>query len=437
MNKWLRHNAPVLLLCLLTLVFAKLQYNKLGGSPGDACMSICSDGRGYYAWLPAVFIYHDVNFNFFEQVEVKDPICGGVVAGCLQDYRTCTNGVMCNKYYPGTSVMMLPFFATAHLATKWFTHSPANGYTSLYFLLIALSGVCYYLLGMLLFLKILQLTGLSIAQQSLTILLITFGTNIMYYAVDKPSYSHIYSFTQIAAFIYCGLLLRQRYTATRLVLLSFLTGLIFITRPVNVSILLLLPFLFYDAPGFRLRTLYQKPARLLCLLPVIVMPVMLFALYKVATGRYFIYSYGSETFDFLHPHFFQFLFSYDNGVLPYTPLLLMPFLLAPLWLRQGRSVIVYGAALTLLVAIYIHSSWWCWWYGYAFGARTMLDFAPLFGLVVGISIKNAARRQSAILLVVYFGCCALTMLLYHQKNHGYLNTFPTTDYWKAVLHPLS
>src|SRR5271156_1891631 len=102
---------PLILLLLITLVFAKLQANKRLGSKSDVCMNICSDGRGYYAWLPAIFIYHDVNFGFFENVELKSPLCGGKVGGCLQDYRNTFDGKVCNKYYPGASFMMLPFFA--------------------------------------------------------------------------------------------------------------------------------------------------------------------------------------------------------------------------------------------------------------------------------------------------------------------------------------
>jgi len=30
-----------------------------------------SDAKGYYAYLPAVFIYYDLNFSFLEEVEAK------------------------------------------------------------------------------------------------------------------------------------------------------------------------------------------------------------------------------------------------------------------------------------------------------------------------------------------------------------------------------
>ena len=30
-----------------------------------------SDAKGYYAYLPAVFIYHDLNFGFYNDIEIK------------------------------------------------------------------------------------------------------------------------------------------------------------------------------------------------------------------------------------------------------------------------------------------------------------------------------------------------------------------------------
>ncbi len=48
-------------------------------------------------------------------------------------------------------------------------------------------------------------------------------------------------------------------------------------------------------------------------------------------------------------------------------------------------------------------------------------------------MRDVAGKKKTILLSAYFLCCALTMLLYHQKNHGFMNDFPIGDYWDAVL----
>ena len=426
---------PLILILLLTLVFAKLQFNKRLSSPSDVCMNICSDGRGYYAWLPAIFIFHDLNFGFFEQVELKSSPCGGAIGGCIQDYRNSLDGHVCNKYYPGTAFMMLPFFAWAHI-TESMGGYRATGYSPPYFQMIGIAGICYFLLGMLLFLAILRKLQLNILQQSLTILLIAFGSNILYFTADKPAYSHIYSFVLIGAFLYYALCLRQRFSMRHLAYLSFLTGFIFITRPVNVSIVLILPFVLWESRTMLIDALRQKPSALLALLPGFIMPCILFCLYHISTGHFFIYSYDKEGFDFLHPHFWQFLFSYDNGVFPYTPLLFLPFVFVFVWYLQTDKLLIWGAFITLLVTAYIHSSWWCWSYGLSFGARTMLDFLPLFGIIIGLSLKNTNLKKHFYLLPVYFLCCTLTMILYDRKNHGYMSVYPITDYWPAVYSGL-
>ncbi len=172
------------------------------------------------------------------------------------------------------------------------------------------------------------------------------------------------------------------------------------------------------------------------MLPVLLMPAILFGLYKTAVGHYFVYSYDQEGFDFLHPHFWQFLMHYDNGLFSYMPLLAMPFLFIFAWYRKDNKTIVLGVAITLLITIYVQSSWWCWYYGYSFGARTMLDFLPLFGIPLAISIKNANLKKHFYLLPVYVLCCVCTLILYQQKSANHMmSSYPIKDYWPALGSP--
>jgi hypothetical protein len=424
---------PVLFILLFALVFAKLHINKRTDKGKDVCFNICGDARGYYAWLPAVFIYHDLNFAFFDSVEMKDTTCGGQSGISVQDYRYYFNGKACDKYYPGTAFMMLPFFAAAHIYTMYFSGYLPNGYTFWYFKLMAFSAMFYYMIGMLFFLKVLKKLGLNTQQQSLAVVLVTFGSNMIYYIIDAPLYSHIYSFTLAAAFLNYAFALKENFSLKNLAWLAFISGMIFVTRPVNLTIMLLLPFILGSDIKIIRNRIAQKPSYILYLFPVFVMPAILFSLYKISTGHYFIYSYAKEGFDFLHPHFWQFMFHYDNGVFLYMPLLLAPFLFLFLWYKPENKSLVAGTAITLLITMYIHSSWWCWNYSFSFGARTMLDFVPLFGIIIALSLKQTNLRKHFYVLPVYFLCCGLTLILYHQKSAGhFMNEYPITDYWKAL-----
>ncbi|MBP6392378.1 MAG: hypothetical protein KA352_15910, partial [Flavobacteriales bacterium] len=73
-----------------------------------------SDAKGYYAYLPAVFIYNDLQFGFFEQMDrgkYYNP-------DLLYEYRILFNGVSVNKYYCGMALAHAPFFLAAHTITK-------------------------------------------------------------------------------------------------------------------------------------------------------------------------------------------------------------------------------------------------------------------------------------------------------------------------------
>ena len=432
------NKAPLLLILLLALVFAKLHANKRS-EVKDACFNICGDARGYYAWLPAIFIYHDLNFKFYDQVEFRDSTCGCTTATAIpiQDYRYTFNGKSFDKYYPGTSFLMLPFFLTAHIYTSAFTEYKPNGYTWYYFHIMAYGAIFYYIIGMLFFLGILEKLQLSIFKKLLTIIMVTFGTNLIYYIVDAPLYSHIYSFALIAAFLYYSFSLNEQFKFKTILYLSIITGMIIITRPVNVSIILVLPFILGENLRPYLKNLIQNPYRLFCLIPVLAFPTILFILYKIAIGKYFVYSYSKEGFNFLHPNIWKFLFHYDNGVFAYMPLLALPWLLLPLWYKLENRKLIIGISITLLVTIYIHSAWWCWSYGLSFGARTILDFVPLFGIVIALSLKQTSAKRYIYLLTPYLFGCALTMILYHQKSaHHFMATYPITDYWAAIYNAL-
>lgn len=430
---WL-NKIPYALILFITLLFANLQVNKRD-TGRDICFNICGDARGYYAWLPAIFIYNDLNFSFFDTVELPDTTCGCKVAVPIQDYRYYLNGKAYDKYFPGSSLMMLPFFIIAHVATIYFTHYPANGYSQLYFIIIGLSGVFYYLLGILIFHDILKKLQINIFHRILSIILISFGTNLIYYTIDAPTYSHIYSFTLTAALLYCAFCLTEKITLINIAWLSFLTGAIIITRPVNITILLMLPFVLRKQLKSIQAYFTEKPHRYLSLLPVVIMPIILMILYKISTDHFIFYSYGKENFDFLHPHFFAFLFQYDNGVIPYTPLYIMSLILLFLSRTKQPSAIAFGGVITMTVTIYIHSSWWAYNYGFSFGARTMLDFAPLFGIFMALSLKKSSKKALFALIPVYLLCACFTIMLYQLKSaDGYMNHYPITDYWDGIRH---
>jgi hypothetical protein len=424
-------NIPILIILACTFLHVNLRLNKRSGG-AYVCQNISGDARGYYAWLPAIFIYQDLNFNFYDKVETKDASCGVINGRAVQEYRHTINGVTIDKYYPGAAFMMLPFFGVAQLATMY-TAYPTNGYSLLYFQIMPFAGNFYFVLGMLFFVGILGKLDCNVLQKCLAVLLVTFGSNIIFYVVDAPLYSHVFSFALVSALLYYTFCLLSKPSLKYTAIISFLLGWLFITRPVDICIILVLPFILRRNPSAFLRILCAKPVGFISLLPGLIMPTVLAILYYKATGHFFIYSYGNEGFNFLHPHVQQYLFSYNNGILPYTPILFLPFVLLPVWYSKLYRHLLLGIALTLAISIYVNSSWRCWWYGTSFGCRSILDFLPLLGILIALSLKQVNTRRYLYLLPLYLICCALTMLLYHQNSScHYMGNYPVTDYWQAI-----
>lgn len=212
-------------------------------------------------------------------------------------------------------------------------------------------------------------------------------------------------------------------------------GWIFIARPVNISILIFIPFLLGRQLGVLLQELLQKPLRLLIFLACgLVFPILLFTLYKISTGSIWVYSYGKEGFDFLNPHVWDFLTSYDNGLVWYVPSLVVPFIVAYGSFKGEHKHVAWGAVATIAITIYIHASWWCWSYGSSFGPRTLLDFLSVFGILIALGLSIPLRKIVYVQYLLYVLCITLTMLLYDRKTHGRMSENPITsiEYWGSV-----
>jgi hypothetical protein len=121
---------PVLLLC------AGL---KFGGFYG---FCINGDGKGYYAYLPATFIYHDQPFNFIQKTEKKY-----YPESTRCDFRVNVKGKLVNKYFIGTALLWSPFFLLAHLLSH-VLDLPLDGYVPLYQYSILIAAVFYLWLGL-------------------------------------------------------------------------------------------------------------------------------------------------------------------------------------------------------------------------------------------------------------------------------------------------
>ena len=109
---------------------------------------INGDGLGYYAYLPAKFIYHDTSlqFSWFNEVYQKH-YAPGTFPNPEDNFLVKYGDRKINKYYPGLSLLWLPFFVCAHLYAR-ISGAATDGFSQPYQISIALASLFYLLLGL-------------------------------------------------------------------------------------------------------------------------------------------------------------------------------------------------------------------------------------------------------------------------------------------------
>lgn len=395
--------------------------------------TVSADAKGYYAYLPAIFNYHDLNFGFFEKIEKEKYFDKNL----YYDYRAYWNEKTISKYYCGTALAQLPFFLVAHCISHFFDYD-MDGYSKVYMVLINLAAIFYLLIGLLFLNKTLNLYEIKDRYRAIVLLAISFGTNIFYYTVVEPGMSHIYSFAFISAFIYYGLQYFSENRPSYIYILGLLTGIIILIRPVNGIILFSLPFLAQSKAqflnGFKF-LIKNKTTLVFALIFGLFIPLIQLIIYKLSTGSFFVYSYISEGFDFLNPHIFDILFSYKKGLFIYTPLLFISLIGGYFLWRKNRFEF-YTLFSSLFLISFILSSWSNWWYGGSFSSRVFLEYIPLFSILLGVAIQHIKkpvfkRAYLSLILILVFFCQVQTYQYRYYQIHW--EDMTKEKYWEVFL----
>ena len=394
---------------------------------------IAVDATGYYAYLPATFIYKDPNFQFL------DTVCRKKYNHKFHDYeyRVLNNDRLTNKYFIGTAVLQSPFFLIAH-GLSFLLGEDSDGYSKIYMVLLQIGTVFYLLLGLFYFNKLLGEYKISTAVKIFSLIVITFGTNLFHYVVEEPGMSHVFSFSFFAMFAFY---IKRYFTSSKtqyLLKIGLILGIILLIRPINGLIILSIPFLagwknlkigVIKAVG---KYYFLAFSFFIILLVLTLQPLF----YYWGTNEFWIYSYGDESLDLLNPNVYNILFSYKKGLFLYTPVYLMSlFGFWTLW-KKNRFQALTGF-LFLFSVTYILSSWWQWYYGGSFSSRVFIEYLPFFGLLFALFSQSIWRMKwkrktwlGVILLLV-----VVCQLQTYQYRRGQIHWSEMTEekYWDVFL----
>lgn len=389
------------------------------------------DSAGYYAWLPAAFIYRDFTFDFSDDeghVEAKE-------------FMLKTEEWTINKYNCGPAIMQAPFFLAGH-AWAFLAGHEKSGYSSPYRTTLRFGASFYACLGLFL-LGLVLLRYFSRPAAITTLLIIGLGTNLIYYAQYEALMSHVYSFFLYSVMIWTTIQWREAERNNVLWLMALALGLVTLIRLPNIIIVLVPLFWNWRSwPTFLSSFAFLKSWRWEWIyLPVFFMlpllPQMIY-IYSM-TGQLWIDAYPNERFFWQDPLIGKVLWSYRKGLWVYAPLTFLGFVG---WWSLRNKPGFYALTLFYILNLYVVSCWWIWWYGGSYGMRALTESLVVLSFgIAGVSQWilqfGVGRFLMTVLLPWFF---ALNILQCHQKNRGILHwdSMSKKAYWDifGLPHPV-
>jgi hypothetical protein len=418
----------VVILLIMTMVSSNLNWGK------DRWKDIIeSDAKGNYAYLPAIFIYHDLNLGFFEKIEKVDYYNENL----FYDYRSSANGKVINKYYCGTAIAELPFFMAAH-SLSYILDYKADGYSKLYHVFINIAALFYLAIGLIFLNSTLSVYRIKEWIKSLILFAAVFGTNLFYYVACEPGMSHVYSFAFITMFYYYSTRYFSSLQPGEILKLGLILGLIILIRPINGLVLLILPAAAGNFQSLKngVRAAFRNYLWLSSgvLLMVGMLSIQL-VIYKISAGEFFVYAYGGEGFNFLDPHVIDMLFSYKKGLFLYTPLYLLA-LTGGYFLWKSSRFQFYSLFCFLAMITYVFSSWWMWYYGGSFSSRVYVDYLAMFMILLAMAVNSIRvvrlkKMFVGMIIVLTLLCQVQTYQYRYYQIHW--SDMTSEKYWDVFL----
>lgn len=406
-----------ILIVFCTQVLALFVYYPKWKLPGTEAL-ISWDVAGYYMYLPATFIYHDLaGTSYHEQVTSTYGPSPQFDHGFQHE-----SGAFVMKYPLGMAIQYAPFFAVAHAFAKTSDAYPADGFSRPYQIALALETLFFALLSLLLLRKLLR-RYFNETTAAWTILSIGVGTNYLEYSSIGGAHAHLNLFVYYALVVLAAERFYRRASWSSALVIGACIGMATLTRPTELM-MVALPLLWgiqlnKTSITERFKYLFAAWPKLIAAAGIGGTIIAIQPLYwHSITGDWIVYSYQDQGFSFLHPHIWKGFASFRAGWITYTPLgILMMLGFYPLYRQYPR--LVAGLALYLAMFMYVGWSWDIWWYGGSFGQRIMVQVYPLLALPLAalVSWSETTSRVRKILFALAFGVCILVSLFWNHQAH--------------------
>jgi hypothetical protein len=383
---------------------------------------IHGDGKGYYVYLPALFLDHDLTL---QQTAYRS--FGGTpgnIPGVSWERTAVPAGQphqhgWVDHFGVGEAVMIAPFFAVGDIVAKE-TGQPQDGFSSPYQWAASTAGTVYMLLGLALTAGFLK-RWFSRRTVVATLIAITFGAAVFEYGSYETTLSHAYSFCVVALVVWLALRVWERPRILGVAALGAALGLLTLVRATNLMLLVFCVLVGVE----RREDLLRRARSLRGRVDLVAVGVGVFLVVLIPQSAYWYritsalvfdpYGQQGQYLDLLHPHLEGVLFSVRKGLFFWTPLLILAVAGLPLLRRTARPVFAAAVAY-LAVAVWVVSSWSSWPYGFSFGMRALIDEMPVFALGLAALIETVRGAFARRLLLA---AIVLTTLIAVQGMYAY------------------
>jgi hypothetical protein len=353
------------------------------------------DSLGYYSYLPSTFIYNNLTHMETSGNDrvIPDRIKDYMLNGPYNNPKTPLDKYLV-QYTIGIALMELPFFLIAHLQST-LMDSNQDGFGNVYCQWIKISNIVYFLLGFwLAFLSLRRFYNSDLAR--FVCFIIFLGSNMLFFTSYHFGMSHVPLFFLYALVIYWSLAFHEHPTFKKSILIGLAIGLVILIRATDI-IILLIPLLYdvYDKKSLIEKWQFIKCQRWKLLVGILIafLPIVPQLIYwKIMSGSYFYYSYGSQKLDLSNPHILDGWFGSDNGWLHYSPMMLLSvfglimYKMNKKW-ALASIIIIFGYS-------YLIYSWFCYQYVNGFGSRPMINIYAILAFPMAACIQYVLSKKA-------------------------------------------
>jgi len=384
------------------------------------------DGVGYYAFVRAPLIEHNLDFTE-DYRHANDSFRAPRIDEHGQprsEFRTST-GHLDNHFTVGPAILWAPFLVLTHvgvlLARALGSSVAADGFSTPYRITMAFATALYGFFGLLLAFR---LARQYVAERwaLLATLAIWWASSLPVYMYFNPSWSHVHSAFMVSLFIWYWHETRASRSLAQWLVLALIAGLMLNVYYANAMVLAILAveaipqYLAVVRKNSSASAPSLRPAHLL-LCHFLFAAVLLVSLLPTFISRQIIYGNPFESgyvslreWLWSSPVFFGVLFSSNHGLLSWTPVLLFSILgLFFFWRREPTVGVHFLAA---FLAFYLFICCYPDWAGISsYGNRFFISLTSLFILGLAVFLDRFSRLFRSARHALLATCLPLALLV--------------------------